>query len=142
MFWWSLKVETIKKLIFQEFECFTIYNPAYFISKLEASGFTIGFEDERTFNVEYMLRDKKFSVKGISYFLNLITYNLYTEDEVLDLINRGIKAIDEANIRPNTKCEFRFIQHPMIWKKNICVFSMPWESNPKLSSKMFLSLAR
>jgi hypothetical protein len=114
VFWWPLKTDTIKKLLFQEFVVFTIFNPAHFISKLEAAGFTVTFEDERAFNIEYTLKDKRFSVMGLQYFLGLICFYFYKEDEVIDLMNRGIKAIDKANIKPNTKCEFRFDQHPCL----------------------------
>ncbi|MCF6153926.1 MAG: hypothetical protein E3K36_01475 [Candidatus Brocadia sp.] len=112
VFWWPLKTDTIKKLIFQELAVFTIYNPAHFISKMEAAGFTVTFEDERTFNIEYTLKNKRFSVMGLPYFLGLICFYFYKEDEVIDMINRGITAIDEANLRPNTKCKFRFDQLP------------------------------
>ncbi|MEE9913196.1 MAG: hypothetical protein K4571_15900 [Deltaproteobacteria bacterium] len=114
VFWWPLKTDTIKKLLFQEYMAFTIFNPAHFISKLEAAGFTVNFENERTFNIEYMLKDKRFSVMGLPYFIRLICYYLYKEEEVMAIMNRGINAIDEANIKPNTRCEFRLGQLPCL----------------------------
>lgn len=114
VFWWPLKTDTIKRLLFQEFIVFTFFNPAHFISKLESSGYTVNFENERTFNIEYMIKDKRFSVMGLPYFLRLICYYFYKEEEVIDIMKRGIKAIDEANIKPNTKCELRLGQQPYI----------------------------
>lgn len=112
VFWWPLKTETIKRLLFQELVVFTIFNPAHFIAKLEAAGFTVTLEKERTFHVEYTIKDKKFSLVGLPYFLQLICAYFYKEDEIMDMINRSMTAIDEANLKPNTKCEFRFDQFP------------------------------
>jgi hypothetical protein len=112
--WWPLKTDTVKKLVFRELVVFTIYNPAHFISKLEAAGFTITFQDERTFNIEYTIDDKRFSVMGLPYFLGLICFYFYKEDEVIDMITKSITAIDEAKLMPNTRCELRFDQHPCL----------------------------
>ena len=58
-----------------------------------------------------MLKDKKFSVMGLTYFLQLICIYFYREDEVVDLMNKSITVIDEANLKPN-KREFRFYHFP------------------------------
>ena len=112
VFWWPLPIDVIKKLIFQEYLVFTIYNPAHFISKLQAAGFSVTFNDDERFSVNYLLGDKRYSFTGLRYFLGLIFAHFYKEEEIIDMLNRSISAIDDAKLVSNTKCEFRFHQQP------------------------------
>jgi hypothetical protein len=114
VFWWPLKTGNIKKLLFEEFVVFTIFNPAHFISRLEAAGFVVTFKDDREFTIEYAVGNKRFLLMGMAYYLCLICFCLYKEEEVIDMLRRSIAAIDEADLRSNTRCEIRFDQRPCL----------------------------
>lgn len=89
-----------------------MYNPAHLISKLQSTGFTVTLDDKNKFNVNYMIGEKRFSIIGLQYFLGLICFHFYKEEEIIDMFNKSISAMEEAGIKPNTKCEFRFNQSP------------------------------
>lgn len=107
VFWWPLEADIIKKLIFQEYIVDITYNPAHFIAKLAAAGFTVASEDG-SFSLYHTVGKKKFYVTGLPYFLSLICFYLYKEEEVIEMLKKSITAIDDAGVKANTKCEFRF----------------------------------
>lgn len=109
IFWWPLNVESIRKLIFQEYIVCILYNPAHFISKLEAEGFTLEFQKDRSgFNLYNTIGKDKLCVTGLPYFFELICSYFYKESEVIEMLKRSIKAIEQVGINKNAKYEFKF----------------------------------
>ena len=74
--WWPLPREVIEALLFKRFLVMTIYNPAFLIAELRATGLQVTSTREGTITIEKLLEEKRLKIQGIPYFLRLVQCHL------------------------------------------------------------------
>ncbi|MGZ5435662.1 MAG: hypothetical protein ACXWID_09365 [Pyrinomonadaceae bacterium] len=107
IFWWSLPLDFIRKLIFHEVTVVTIYNPGHFVRKLRTWGYQV--ELHRTeLKVTKRIGDSQLEMGNMHYFVNLIQQHLVREELVLATFENILKRIDSGEILPNSRIDLDF----------------------------------
>jgi hypothetical protein len=91
LFWWPIRIEFSEKLFFHKVTVLTLFNPLHIRRKFEAAGFTTT-QNKRShyFSLRKTVEGRELRVEGLHYWLRLITDHLFSENSVVDLIDRSI----------------------------------------------------
>jgi hypothetical protein len=111
LFWWDIDLESIRSLVFREIFAFTAFNPAHFISKLEAKGFTVNpSPNHRDWEMSMKVGESQLQIKNASYFVHLITHSLFTEDFVVQLVEDSAAEakMKAAECGKNVRVDLKF----------------------------------
>lgn len=101
-FWWGIDSEHTRKIVFQEISVCTVYNPAFFLEKLESLGFDIK-QNGRQIDVKKIIGKRVLELGDIKYFLNLIQNNLFDEHFIISMFESFQSEIKSKNIKSNTE---------------------------------------
>lgn len=89
VFWWDLDLELIRQILFHEIEVVALFNPAHLVSKLERKGFDVVMSPEDgKLLVSKRSANCEFRVEGMDYFTRLITQCLYSEETVVEMLEK------------------------------------------------------
>lgn len=108
VFWWRLDIETIHKIIFQEYFILTIYNPAHLIARLEKEGFEPVFNNDRLSAFRRSSGDKVLGIDGIWYYIGLICQCFFKEEEVVGMILETVRRADQHESKVPARFDIRF----------------------------------
>ena len=104
LFWWPISLNLIKQIIFHDLLLVTVFNPSFFMAKLESAGFeTSNKDNERKYRVWEVVDNNRLEFKGISYFMRMIKQYLFTEESVVHLLVSTKNEILSKKIKSRTK---------------------------------------
>ena len=109
VFWWPIRSDVIDDLTKGSFIVMTFFNPAHVIKELRDYGFTIKCNAPGR---NYSLHAKYgahgiLSIRGVDYFLSLISQNLIREDSIVKLLCTMFEDIKSRNFNRPTKIDLK-----------------------------------
>jgi hypothetical protein len=93
LFWWPIKAEVIRSIVFQDVLVFSIYNPAHLFERLKAEGFEIIMESPQKIQLRKNVDGSSVTFENFSYFMHLIQHNFLPEDMVLEIIKASEREL-------------------------------------------------
>ncbi|TRX01144.1 hypothetical protein [Candidatus Methylobacter oryzae] len=110
LFWWPLKLETIRKIMFQEAIVITLYNPSHLINKFELSGFTVNYEAQQKYIAYKSDSEKEFAIEGFSYYMRMIYQYLFNEESIINIIYEMEQKINKLQLNTSTRIDMNIEQ--------------------------------
>jgi hypothetical protein len=111
LFYSTIKIEHLKKLYFCEVSVMTVYNPAFLVDKLKSIGFAVEETDD---TIEFVAKFEGVQMRlptwSMRFFINLIINNVYTEDGIVEVINRLLIHLKGKKITQTTRVDIKMTQ--------------------------------
>lgn len=109
MLWWGLNNEDVRRVVFLEYVLMVVFNPAALVEGLLSRGFEVGFvKDSASLSVQKRIGPGIMKWEGFSYFVGMITQSLFTESQVLELIDHFEAERVKAGLEGNHKATLVF----------------------------------
>ncbi len=110
LFWWPIKLATLKDIFFQEVVVFTFFNPSHLCHELELAGFTVKQKEAFNFLVSKKYGDKVFQIESMHYYLRMVQEHLIAEKSIARLISEMDKHVNSKQILEPTRIGMRIHQ--------------------------------
>jgi hypothetical protein len=110
LYWSGLEPELVRRLIFLDSTVVSIYNSAHLVRALEQRGWSVTKPGSPA-DIQLILKDgttTKAQLPGILQFINMVIYQLLTEDQVADAVAQTIERALEMNPAPGTRVDLNF----------------------------------
>lgn len=109
LFWWQLKIEYLKEIIFQDAIAINIYNPAHLVALFEAKGFSIHpVKDKSSFSLKLPIGTGEIEIGGMWYFMHLIYHDMFDEGQVAELIDEIVENMQNRNPSNSERIDIQF----------------------------------
>lgn len=86
--WWPVPAESIRRVIFQEVNVFTVFNPAHLFAALELDGYELTIEWPKKFSAKKRIGNRFFSLGGVEHYFEVIQRYLFSERDVVGLLGK------------------------------------------------------
>ena len=111
MFWWPLELQEIEEVYFRKILLFSIFNPAFFIRKIESLGLKASFDrNTRQYSFAVSLGNRKVGLDNIGLLLYMIQNHLSSERSIVDMIKLALEKAKNSpggNVRVNLDMVWR-----------------------------------
>ncbi len=111
IFWWPVRTDLLRDLIFGDVIIVTIYNPAHFFGHLRALGFGVEGDPKSGYRVSKVVDGHEVRLHAVEYFLDAIQRNLLTEHAALAAIRRLLEPIESGKALPNSRIEMEMLMY-------------------------------
>lgn len=108
LFWEDLPQKFLEDLYLKKGLYLSIFNPAFFIDKLQNIGLDVEMK-ENHIKARYKMGKSTLFLENIYYFINLHTQYLLSLDSTIELINQSIQKIESMKIKGKARVDLKVV---------------------------------